>query len=128
MSAWRAGSEPRASRWGEVCPTRGRKSVPRRPASDDPAEAAARTTAERERRVWDRARDEGVLPARFAGPPIAQDCRRLREGRDDRAGLGSRDSECPPQAVVAKVGALVEDQESIGASYEIHDSGPWPSK
>src|SRR5882672_9577179 len=81
MSAWRVGSEPRASRWGEVCPTRERKSVPRQPASDDPAEAAARTTAERERRVRDRARDE-----------------------------------------------LVEDQESLGASYEIHDSGLFRSK
>src|SRR5438046_1627931 len=99
-------------------------SAPRAPR----AEAAARATVEGKRRVRDRARDERVLPARFACPPIAQDCRGLRETRDNRAGLRGRDPERPPQAVVAKIGALVEDQESPGAICGIHDSSSFPSK
>src|SRR5207237_2471451 len=84
--------------------------------------------AERERRVRHRARHHRVLPARFAGPPIAQNCRGFREAHDDRAGLLACDPERLPQTVVTEVGALVQDQESPGAVCEVHESGLGISK
>src|SRR6267142_4277051 len=88
----------------------------------------ARATAERERRVRHRARHHRVLPARFAGPPIAQNCWRFREALDDRAGLLDRDPERLSQTVITEVGALVQDQEYPGAIGEIHESGLGISK
>src|SRR5207245_11730594 len=55
-------------------------------------------------------------------------CGGLRESRAHRAGLPGRDPERPVQAVVAKGGALVEDQESPGGICGIHDSSSFPSK
>src|SRR5712664_2844088 len=96
--------------------------------SGSAAEPVARATAERERRVRHRARHHRALPARFAGPPIAQNCRRFREALDDRAGLLGPHPERLPQTVVTEVGALAQDQESPGAIYEIHESGLGISK
>ena len=113
----------RARRLGQCLPNQGKEFSADGDASGRPAQTAARAATEREGEVRDGPRHQLVPPARFAGPSIAQDCRGFREGGDGRSRLRGGDAEGPPQAVVAEIGALVQDQESPGATNEIHDGG-----
>src|SRR5205085_6943932 len=66
-----------------------------------PPQAGARASIEREGRICDRPADERRPPARFAGPPIAKDCRGVRDRWRRRAELRAAVAEAPGAAAAA---------------------------